>query len=99
MKHFRKSGPSWILLAIGAISLLTSPPIQVKADDLKEDAKSAGRAVGSTAREVGQGVKQVGKEIGRGAREAVHAVGDAVKDGVEAAKEGGREFKRAVNGE
>lgn len=58
----------------------------------KDDARKAGRAAGSAAREVWKGTKKAGKDIGHGARKVGKTVGGA-------AKEGGREFKRAVNGE
>jgi len=36
---------------------------------VKEDARKAGRTVGSAIRDVGQGAKKAGKEIGQAARE------------------------------
>ncbi|MGB5082341.1 MAG: hypothetical protein WBO23_16560 [Burkholderiales bacterium] len=72
-------------------------------ESLKDGARKAGRAVGSTAREAWQGSKKagkkigheaakVGKEIGHGAAKAGRAVGGA-------AKEGALELKRAIKGE
>lgn len=55
---------------------------------IKENAREAGRAVGTGVREVAKGAKQVGT-----------AVGQTAKEVVEAAKEGGKELKRAVKGE
>jgi len=63
-----------------------------KEEGIKDDARKAGRAVGSAAREVWKDTKKAGKEIGHGAKEVGKTVGDA-------AKKGGKEIKRAVNGE
>lgn len=73
-----------------AALLLTFVMSSVFAEEptLKENAKEAGRAVGTGIREVGAGAKQVGV-----------AVGERAKEVVEAAKEGGKELKRAVKGE
>lgn len=66
-------------------------PASAEEQSLKDDAKRAGHAAGSAARDIGQGAKKVGKEIGQGAKEAGKAIGGA-------AKEGGKEFQRAVKG-
>ncbi len=63
-----------------------------KEESVKEDARKAGRAVGSAAREVWQGAKKAGKEVGHEAKKAGEAVGGA-------AKEGAQELKRAFKGE
>lgn len=55
---------------------------------IKENAKEAGRAVGTGVREVAKGAKQVGTTVSETAKEVV-----------EAAKEGGKELKRAVKGD
>jgi hypothetical protein len=68
-------------------------------DGVKDDAKKAGRAVGSVVHEVGQGTKKVGKEIGQEAKKIGKAVGGAAKEGFQALKEGGKEFTQAAKGE
>ncbi len=78
-----------VVMAFFAVGI---PFALAKEESAKDDARKAGRAVGSAAREVWKGTKKAGKEIGHGAKEAGKTVGGA-------AKEGGKEFKRAVNGE
>jgi len=75
-----------------AFSVVGIPFALAKDESVKDDARKAGRAVGSAAREVWTDAKKAGKKIGRGAKEAGKTVGGA-------AKEGGKEFKRAVKGE
>jgi hypothetical protein len=60
-------------------------------ESIKEDARKAGRAVGSATREVWQGAKKAGKEVGHEAKKAGQAVGGAAKEGAQ--------FKRAFKGE
>jgi hypothetical protein len=67
-------------------------PASAEEQNLKGDAKRAGRTAGSVTREIGQGAKTAGKEIGHGFKNIGTTIGDA-------AKEGGREFRRAVTGE
>jgi len=83
-----------IVLCVAALALTLAGVSSSIAEEqgLKEDAKKAGRAVGSVAREVWQGAKKVGKEIGHTAAKAGKAVGGA-------AKEGAKELKRAFKGE
>jgi hypothetical protein len=92
--------PSFFLgiAAAAATWFALMSPLPVRAADVKDDARQAGRAAGSTVRDIGQGAKNVGKEIGQGAKKVGNAVADVAKDGVAVAKEGGKEFKRAVNG-
>ena len=79
--------------AIAAIFFAVSIPFALaKEESAKDDARKAGRAVGSAAREVWQGAKKAGKKIGHGAKKVGKTVGGA-------AKEGGKKFKHAVNGE
>lgn len=66
-------------------------PAAAEDTSLEHNARDAGHALGTAAREVGQGAKTIGKAIGK---EAVK-VGRAIKV---AAKAGGKEFRRAVNG-
>jgi len=61
-------------------------------EGIKEDARKAGRAVGSATREVWEGAKKTGKEIGHDARKAGRTISDA-------AKEGAHEVKRSFKGE
>ena len=75
-----------------AAALLVAGISCAKEESVKEDARKAGRAVGSAAREVWQGAKKAGKEIGHEAKKAGQAVGGA-------AKEGAKEFKRAFKAE
>jgi hypothetical protein len=77
-------------VAAGAFFVAGIP--SAKEEGVKEDARQAGRAAGSAAREVWQGAKKAGKEIGHEAKKAGQAVGGA-------AKEGAQEFKRAFKGE
>jgi hypothetical protein len=78
-----------IVMAFFALSI---PFALAKEESAKDDARKAGRAAGSAAREVWKGTKKAGKDIGHGAKKVGKTVGGA-------AKEGGKEFKRAVNGE
>lgn len=83
-----------IVLCVAALALNLSgvSPSIAEEHGLREDAKKAGRAVGSVAREVWQGAKKVGKEIGHTAAKAGKAMGGA-------AKEGAKELKRAFKDE
>ena len=83
---------------VAALGLLLAPAMLSAAESIKDGAKKAGHAIGSTAREVKEGATDAGKEVGKGAKKVGKAVGGVAKEGVEAAKEGGREFKRAVSG-
>lgn len=85
---------SWIAAraAFFAVTIIVISPALAGEDGLKDGARKAGRAIGSTTREVFQGAAKVGKEIGHGAAKAGKAVGSA-------AREGGREVKRAFKGE
>ncbi len=58
-----------------AAALLVAGIPGAKEESVKEDARKAGRAVGSAAREVWQGAKKAGKEIGHEAKKAGQAVG------------------------
>jgi len=81
----------WIV-GCAAATFLVAGISSAKEEGIKEDARKAGRAVGSATREVVQGAKKAGKEIGREATKVGKAVGGA-------AKEGAREVKRAFKGE
>jgi len=80
-----------IMACAAAAAILVAGIPSAKEESVKEDARKAGRAVGSAAREVWQGAKKAGKEVGHEAKKAGQAVG--------AAKEGARELKRAFKGE
>jgi hypothetical protein len=82
----------WIKICAAAMTLLVAHISSAKEEGVKEDARKAGRAVGSAAREVWQGAKKAGKEVGHEAKRAGQAVGGA-------AKEGAQELKRAFRGE
>ncbi len=82
----------WILACTAATVVLVAGTPGAKEESLKEDARNAGRAVGSAAREVWQGAKKAGKEIGHEAKKAGQAVGGA-------AKEGAQELERSFKGE
>jgi len=82
----------WIMACTAAALLIVAGTPGAKEESLKEDARKAGRAVGSAAREVSQGAKKAGKEVGHEAKKAGQAVGGA-------AKEGAQELKRAFKGE
>ena len=83
----------WIIACVTLTALLATNTGSARAEEgIKEDARKAGRAVGSATREVWQGAKKTGKEIGHGAAKAAKAVGGA-------AKEGAQELKRAFKGE
>jgi len=81
-----------LCVAALALNLAGVFPSIAEEQGLKEDAKKAGRAVGSAAREVWQGAKKAGKEIGHTAAKAGKAVGGA-------AREGAKELKSAFTGE
>ncbi|HYU68799.1 MAG TPA: hypothetical protein VEL09_05655 [Burkholderiales bacterium] len=81
-----------IMACAAAAAILVAGIPSAKEESVKEDARKAGRAVGSAAREVWQGAKKAGKEVGHEAKKAGQAVGGA-------AKEGARELKRAFKGE
>ena len=80
------------LAACAVATVLFVATIASAEESVKEDARKAGRAAGSAAREVWQGAKKAGKEVGHEAKKAGQAVGGA-------AKEGAQEFKRALKGE
>ena len=81
-----------IMICAAVVALLVAHVSGAEEGSLKEDARKAGRAVGSAAREVWQGAKKAGKEVGHEAKKAGQAVGGA-------AKEGAQELKRAFKGE
>jgi len=81
-----------IMVCFAVTTLLVAGISSAKEESVKEDARKAGRAVGSATREVWQGAKKAGKEIGHEAMKAGQAVSGA-------AKEGAKEFKRAFKGE
>jgi len=82
----------WIMTCAAVMTLLVADVSSAEEGSLKEDARKAGRAVGSAAREVWQGAKKAGKEVGNEAKKAGQAVGGA-------AKEGAQELKRSFKGE
>jgi hypothetical protein len=82
----------WIMICASAMTLLVAHISSAEQGSIKEDARKAGRAVGSAAREVWQGAKKAGKEVGHDAKKAGQAVGGA-------AKEGAQELKRGFKGE
>ncbi|HKC53173.1 MAG TPA: hypothetical protein VKC33_00860 [Burkholderiales bacterium] len=81
-----------ITICAAAMILLVTHISGAEEGSVKEDARKAGQAVGSAAREAWQGAKKAGKEIGHEAKKAGQAVGGA-------AKEGAQELKRAFKGE
>jgi len=81
-----------IMACAAAAAILVAGIPSAKEESVKEDARKAGRAVGSAAREVWQGAKKAGKEVGHEAKKTGQAVGGA-------AKEGAQELKRAFKGE
>ncbi len=83
---------TWACVVATFFFAVSIPFALAKEESVKDDARKAGRAVGSAAREVWKGTKEAGKEIGQGAKKVGKTVGGA-------AKEGGKEFKRAVSGE
>jgi hypothetical protein len=82
----------WIMTCAAVMTLLVAHISSAEEGSLKEDARKAGRAIGSATREVWQGAKKAGKEVGHEAKKAGQAVGGA-------AKEGAQELKRAFKGE
>jgi hypothetical protein len=74
--------------AVAVLALAVWLPSHAHETSVKETAKEVGRSAASAGREVGHGAKKAGK-----------AVGKVAKDGVEAAKQGGREVKRAIVGD
>ena len=83
----------YCMTACAAVAALVVAGVaSTREESVKEDARKAGRAVGSAAREVWQGAKKAGKEIGHEAKKAGQAVGGA-------AKEGAQELKRGFKGE
>lgn len=85
---------SWTAACAAVLALNAAGVYPTLAEEtgIKESAHKAGRAIGSGTREAWHGTKKVGKEIGHGFAKAGKAVGGA-------AKEGAREFKRAIKGE
>ena len=75
-----------------AAAFLLAAVQAVPAEGIKDDARSAGHAVGSTARDVKHGAKKAGRDIGHEAKKAGKAVGGG-------AKEGAHEVKRTFKGE
>lgn len=82
-----------------AILFATLTSAYAEETSIKDDAKQAGKTVGSAVREVGQSAKKAGKEIGPAAKRAGKAISQAAKNGVQAVKQGGKSVKRAVVGE
>jgi hypothetical protein len=80
------------MICAAAMTLLVAHISSAEEGSVKEDARKAGQAVGSTAREVWQGAKKAGKEVGHEAAKVGRAVGGA-------AKEGAQELKRSFKGE
>lgn len=74
-----KTGLQQAVIAIALGSWLISPAVLAEGESPKEDAKKAGRAVGSAFREIGQGAKKAGKEVGSAAREGGREFRKAVK--------------------
>jgi hypothetical protein len=82
----------WVMICTAAVTLLAGRISAAKEESVKEEARKAGRAVGSAAREVWQGAKKAGKEASHEAKKAGQAVGGA-------AKEGAQELRRAFKGD
>ena len=83
---------NWCAACVVVVLLALGPARAMSEESIKDDARKAGRAVGSAAREVWEDTKKAGKEIGHEAKKAGVAVGGA-------AKEGAQEVKRAFKGE
>jgi hypothetical protein len=77
---------------VAAAFLLGIAYAAASAEGIKDDARKAGRSVGSTAHDAWQGTKKAGKDVGHATKKAGHAVGDP-------AKEDAHEVKRAFKGE
>lgn len=83
----------WIVACATVTSLLAAGIPHARGEEgIKEDARKAGRTLGSATREAWQGAKKAGKEVGHEAAKAGRAVGGA-------AKEGAQELKRTFKGE
>lgn len=92
LSEFSNPARAFARVCIAGLIFAGLSPASAEEQNLKGDAKRAGHAAGSVARDIGHGAKQAGKEIGQGARNVGKAIGGA-------AKEGGKEFRRAVKGE
>lgn len=68
---------SWVAIAL----VLATPLCATSAEQgsLKSDAKRAGHALGTAAREIGQGARKVGKAVGNAAREGGREFRRAIK--------------------
>lgn len=63
-------GRGWRRGLLMVVAMLAASAVMAaEQHDLKDGAKSAGRALGGAAREIGQGAKQVGKTVGEAAKE------------------------------
>jgi hypothetical protein len=78
-----------MLLACICLALLPAWADDEKSvkQEVKEDFKEAGRAIGGAARKVGQETKKVSKQVGKGVKKAAVTTGHAIRDGAKDLKE------------
>ena len=82
-------------LALVALSLVLTSAF-AEDSKVKQDAKEAGKTVGTAARDAGHGAKKASKDVGKAVSTAARETGHAFRDG---AKAFGKEFNKAVKGE
>ena len=73
-------------LTLAAFSHTANADLEETRQDIKRNAKSAGKAVGHGAVEFGHAVRDAAIEVGHRARDAGRAVGGASREGWEATK-------------
>jgi hypothetical protein len=79
------------VLVLGA-TFLMSVVSHAEESKVRQEAKQAGKEIGTAAREIGQGTKKATKEVGKAVAEAARETGHAFRDGA-------KEVKKAVKGE
>ena len=76
-----RTAPYRVLSWVAVVLALAIPLSATSAEEgsLKGDAKRAGHALGTAAREIGQGAKKVGKAVGHAAKEGGREFRRAIK--------------------
>ena len=80
------------ILILATALLLGAGSALAEESKVHQDAKKAGKEIGTAAREVGQGTKKITKEVGKAVVEAARETGHAFRDGA-------KEVKKTVKGE
>lgn len=73
-----------ILIACAAFATVNPPASAQQASagqNIKQDAKAAGKGIGHGARDIGHATRDVAKSVGKGAKEAGLGIGHGARDG------------------